>query len=500
MNESSNRLVRKFNPGTFQSDEEVIAQFVVRQRELGIVLDVLRGNIDSASCQHVLVVGPRGWGKTMLLARVAAELNADDKLSECLLPVRFMEESHEIFNLTDFWLETLFYLVRESASRDPELARELREVHAELVKRWGEETLADRVRATVLDAADRLGKRLVLMIENMQDLCANVEEDFGWQLRETLQSEPQVMLLATATSRFRGLDNVEQPFFELFRIISLAPLDTEECRHLWKVVSGDHVSGREIRPLEILTGGSPRLLVIIAGFAQHRSLHQLMEDLVQLIDDHTEYFRNHLEVFAKSERRVYLGVIDLWQPSSTGEIAMRARMDVRTVSTLLGRLVKRGAVTGKKIGKKRFYTATARLYSLYYKLRRERDEAAVVRHLIHFMSVFYSEAELAEMSVKLMAEAEKFPIIWEGIERAIEEVPDIGSMFPNMVRPNIDRVSRPAMAIDDENVERLLEEVTTVFDKAAKYEELGEFASAIATYDEAITRIGDSDTPELLDS
>ncbi len=401
----SDRPIRKFNPGTFQSDEEVIEQFVVRKHELDIVLEVLRGNIDSPSCQHVLVVAPRGRGKTMLLARVAAELNTDDELSECLLPVRFMEESHEIFNLADFWLDTLFHLARESATHDPALAGELRETHADLTNRWREETLADRVRALVLEAADRLGKKLVLMVENLQTLCGNVDKDFGWKLRGTLQSEPQIMLLATATSRFEGLDDAEQPFFELFRIVALEPLATEECRRLWQVVNRDAVSRREIRPLEILTGGSPRLLVIVAGFAQHRSLRQLMEELVILIDDHTEYFRGHLEVLPKGERRVYLAVIDLWQPSSTGEIAARARMDVRTVSTLLGRLAIRGAVIVEGRGKKRLYAAAERLYSIYYKLRRERDESAVVANLIHFMVVFYGIGELYQMSGKLTSEA-----------------------------------------------------------------------------------------------
>ena len=84
----------------------------------------------------------------------------------------------------------------------------------------------------------------------------------------------------------------------------------------------------DIMPLEILTGGNPRLLVIVAQFAQHRSLHQLIEELVTLIDDHTEYFRSHLEVLASVERRVYLALLDLWdpskEPSSAGEIAARA--------------------------------------------------------------------------------------------------------------------------------------------------------------------------------
>ena len=71
------KSIRKFNPGTLQSDDEIRAQFVVRQHELDIVLEVLRGNIESPSCQHVLIVAPRGRGKTMLLARVAAELHTD---------------------------------------------------------------------------------------------------------------------------------------------------------------------------------------------------------------------------------------------------------------------------------------------------------------------------------------------------------------------------------------------------------------------------------------
>ena len=215
MNEIRNLSIRKFNPGTLQSDEEVIAQFVVRQHELDIVLDVLRGNVDSPSCQHVLVVAPRGRGKTMLLARVAAELRADDELAGLLLPVRFMEESQEIFNLADFWLETLFHLARESVAHDPEFARELRETHAALTGRWREQALEEHARAAVLEAVDRLGKKLVLMIENLQALCENVDDDFGWKLRGVLQSEPKIMLLATATSRFEGLDDATQPFFRV---------------------------------------------------------------------------------------------------------------------------------------------------------------------------------------------------------------------------------------------------------------------------------------------
>lgn len=429
MPDSTKTRIRKFNPGTFQTDEEVIEQFVVRNRELDIVLDVLRGNIDSASCQHTLIVAPRGRGKSMLLARAAAELRTNSEFSNRVFPVRFMEESQEIFNIADFWLETLSHIARECVSENPELAGELRARHSALNDRWGEQSLEDLARAAVMDAADRLGRKLVLMVENLQSLRKDVDKDFGWKLREILQTEPRIMLLSSATSRFSGLDDAEQPFFELFRIIDLKPLKTDECRKLWKIVSGDTVSQREIRPLEILTGGSPRLLVIVGGFAQHKSLHTLMEELVSLVDEHTEYFRGHLEVLGKMERRVYIAVLDLWRLSTPSEIAARARIDLRIVSTMLKRLADKGAVAIEGTGRKRTYAPAEPLYSIYYKLRRGRDEAAIVEGLIQFMSVFYSESENAELFPLLIAEGKMSPIIWQGLYRASAVIPEISKLL-----------------------------------------------------------------------
>ena len=484
MTETPHRPIRKFSPGTYQSDEEVTEQFVVRDHELGVLLDVLRGNIQSPSCQHTLIVAPRGRGKTMLLARAAAEIRTSPEFSRHLLPVSFMEESQEVFTLTDFWLETLFHLARECAAHDPGLADELRARHAALSERWREKNLEDNVRAAVLDAADRLDRRLVLMVENLQALCKDVDEDFGWKFRGVLQTEPQIILLASATSRFAGLDDVEQPFFEMFRIIDLKPLTTEQCRNLWKVVSGDKVTGREIRPLEILTGGSPRLLVIVAGFGQHKSLRRLMEELVMLIDEHTEYFRGHLEVLGKTERRVYIAVLDLWQRSTAGEIAARARMDVRIVSTMLGRLFERGALVVEGSGRKRKYAAAEPLYCIYYKLRRGRGEATVVENLIRFMSVFYSEAERAEIFPSVISEGIESSALRHGLDKAAAALPEFAKFVGSVRKPAIP-VARPgetepsgrtlqilvgsadATVPDYDLIERLLKEISQAADEGA---------------------------------
>ena len=469
------RPIRKFNPGTFQSDEEVVEQFVVRKHECDTILEVLRDNIESPSCQHTLITAPRGRGKTMLLARIAAEIRTKNEFSEHLMPVRFMEENQEISNIADFWLESLFHLAQESAAQDPALAVQLRSTYEDLNRHWREKTLEESARAAVLSAADQLDKKLVLMVENLQSL-ENLDKDFGWKLRAILQSEPQVILLASATNRFKGLDDASQPFFEFFRIIDLEPLTTEECGDLWQVISGDSVRGREIRPLQILTGGNPRLLVIIAGFAQHRSVRQLMEELVTLVDEHTEYFRGHLDILAKTERRVYVAVLDLWQPSKPGEIADRARMDVRTVSTMLGRLINRGAVIMEGSGKKRLYSAVERLYSIYYKLRRERDEAAVVQNLIRFIVTFYSEKEQTEIFHSLIREVTESVAIHEGLRRAAIELPQIKSLYSNHLE---------------------LQVAFTLIVKGRERKELNDFGGAISAYDEVVERFGVSDDPNI---
>ena len=472
MSDHPTPTIRKFNPGLLQSDDEIREQFVVRHHELGLLLDDLRGNIESPSCQHMLVVGPRGRGKTMLLAQVAAELRSNEDFAGSLLPVRFMEESQEIFSLTDFWLETMFHLANEVDEHDPGLARELRDTRDALAPRWREQITEGHARTTVLDAADRLGKQLVLIVENLQSLFRDVHDDFGWQLREALQTEPQIILLASATSRFRELDDVSEPFFEMFRFVGLEPLDTDECGRLWEVVSGKRASRSEVRPIQILTGGNPRLLVMAAEFARHRSIRRLMSELVTMIDEHTEYFRGHLEVLPRTERRVYVAVSDLWQPSSASEVAARARVDIRVASTMLGRLVERGAVIRQGRGRKRLYSAAEPLYSMYYKLRRERDEAAVVENLIRFMVACYGVGDLWKFSVWLTGVAAESAALRRGIRRALLSRPPIGDCLVDRKWDAIQRVSEHARTRAEAQAIEALEEAVRAAADAEEFESI----------------------------
>ena len=158
-----------------------------------------------------------------------------------------------------------------------------------------------------------------------------------------------------------------------------------------------------------------------------------MEELVTLIDEHTVYFRGHLETLAKTERRVYIAVINLWQPSKPSEIAERACMDFQTVSTMLGRLLDRGTGTVSGSGQKRLYSAAQRLYSIYFKLKHERDEADIVKNLIPFMMVFYSKEEQQEIFHRSRQDVAVSTKIRDAIDEAVTGFPEFDRLYSNKV-------------------------------------------------------------------
>ncbi len=397
---------RKYNPG-FLTDDELVATFCVRTQEFASMIEAVRDTPEGANT-HQIVIGPRGSGKTSLLLRVAAEIRRDAELSARFFPVVFAEESYEVSTAGEFWLECLSRLADQAPPEDngPDLHR----THEELRQIEDDRTLGDRCLGVLQDFADRHGKRLVLIVENLNMMFDDfADDDAGWRLRQTLQTDPRFLLLASATSRFDEIDNPKQALYDLFRVLTLRPLDTDGCATLWRTVSGQDRAARTIQALRILTGGSPRLLTIVAKFGGEMSFRELMADLLDLVDDHTEYFKSHLETLAAQERRVYLALADLWKPATTREIAERARLDTSKCSAHLARLTDRGAVevTGGSARRKLYYLSE-RLYNIYYLMRRARGPAPMIEALIRFMEGYYSVDELKEFGTRLVGEATEY--------------------------------------------------------------------------------------------
>ena len=516
--------VRKYNPG-FLTDDELVASFCVRTHEFESLVEMLRECKD-ASNQHQIVIGPRGSGKTSLLLRVAAEVRRDADLEASFFPIVFAEESYEVSTAGEFWLECLARLANQAPERE-----DAPDLHATLVALRAiqdDQMLGEHCLAALLDFADREGKRLVLMVENLNMMFRDMmDRQAGWRLRKVLQTEPRVILLASATSRFDEIDQPDHALYDLFRLLTLRPLTTEECAVLWETVSGQSRPTKTIRPLEVLTGGSPRLLTIVARFGAGLSFRELMDNLLDLVDDHTEYFKSHLESLPAQERRVYLALADLWKPAFTNEIAERARIATSKCSAQLKRLIERGAVldAGGSARRKQYYLSE-RMYNIYYLLRRGTDR--LVEVLIGFMAAYYSPDELQDIGTRTALEAEDVvpemrPLyqfvsaklvamsalagdavtpIEEGQSATVRALFGTGVALLNRNRDEEALAAFSQLANrsgEAKTLDHLDLVACALFNKGVVLGKLNRLEEGLAAYDEVLRQFGETETPAILE-
>ena len=468
--------IKKYNPG-FLTDDELISSFCVRTAEFESIIETL-GDTGASSNAHTVVIGPRGSGKTHLLLRVAAEVRREAALAG-LFPIVFAEESYEVATTGEFWLECLGLLAQQAPAAERADLRlsyhDLRSMPLE-----DDRALAERCLGSLLDFADRQGKRLLLVVENLNMLFAEMADPYmGWRLRKTFQTEPRIFLLGSATSRFAEIDHPEHALYDLFRVVTLRPLDTGECEALWSRVSGQPAGTQPVRPLQILTGGNPRLIAVIAGFETAYSFRELMDNLLDLVDEHTEYFKSHLDALPRQERRVYLALARLWKPATAREVAQLARVDVHKCSAQLNRLVDRGAVAIEGgTARRRQYYLTERMYNIYYLLRRPSGESQVVEALIRFMASYYPPADLVSIGVGMVRDSDGAkPWLKELQHAAFKMLVDL---------PEFDTLD-VAVPIAD----ALLAEARTLAGE-------GNIQLALDRYDEVIRNFGGRDAPEMV--
>ena len=388
----------KFNPG-FLTDEEAVATFVVRRHHLDTVLSVFESS-PGGSTARVLVLAPRGAGKTTLCRRVLAESRGEGRLSQDWHAIFLGEESYVVTTPGEFFLECLFHLRDQTPGAVPE-AR-----YQAAVAASGEDELIEATLSALRDFVVTRRQRLLIIVENFHIILHDQIGPDAARLLNLLSDATLFGVLATSVAQGRIDDEDPDVIPADYVRVHLEPLTLEECHTLWEAITGQSVRRERIRPLEILTGGSPRLLHILAEFMRTPSLRDLMANLNQLIDQNTEYFKSQLDALPAMERKVFAALLDAWDPQSAKQVAEQARVNTNTASTMLGRLSDRGAVIrGPAEGRATIYYAAERLFNIYYLMRRRSHPSNRVRALVSFMTGYYDQDELVKTTALLVREA-----------------------------------------------------------------------------------------------
>lgn len=389
----------KFNP-SFQSDEEAIENFVVRQEELDRI--VREFDPHAGGSARVLVAAPRGAGKTTLCRRFLAEVHRSGDLRAHWEPIYLGEENYSVTTPGEFFLECLARL------RDQVATAEMERSYAAAAAVRTEENLLQETLEHLRDYVQSAAKKLLIVVENfhtiLEDQMIGSKAGSAKALLKNLANDELFGVLATSVVQPSNDDTVAIP--KNYIKIELKPLSLPQCKVLWKALTGADVAESKLRPLEILTGGSPRMIHILAAFMKMPSLADLMNNLNRLIDENTEYFKSQLDGLAAMERKVFATLLDLWDPCTAKQVAEAARVTTNAASSMLNRLADRGHVMKTPgDGRAIIYYAAERLFNIYYLMRRRSHPSDRVRALVAFMVAYYDSEELADTTAMLAHEA-----------------------------------------------------------------------------------------------
>jgi tetratricopeptide (TPR) repeat protein/DNA-binding transcriptional regulator YhcF (GntR family) len=385
-----------FNPG-FMSDAESIATFLVRLSELQRILAAFEGQGFEQS-ERFILLGPRGAGKTTMCRRVLAEVRTSLFLRERWEPIFLSEESYTVTTPGELLLECLFQLAQQPHGQAAQDCYEEARAIADEIKLHAHCLAFFRRQVTAT------AKRFMIIVENLHMIMRDQLSGDPEELVAIISDQSLFGVLATAVEQTSDEDAETLPYG--FTVIALRPLTLEECQTLWKGLTGLEADKTRIRPLQILTGGSPRLIHILAEFMQTPSLSDLMGNLNRLIDQNTEYFKNQLDLLPSGERKVFVTLLEAWDPSSAKQVAEGARVLINLASAALNRLSERGMVEKSRgSGRAILYHASERLFNIYYLMRRRTHPSDRVRALVTFMTQYYDQKELVDTTTKLAFEA-----------------------------------------------------------------------------------------------
>ena len=213
---------RIYNPGN-QTREKLIENFVVRREVFQDIFDDLASSEMKYPEQHYIIQGVCGQGKTTLLLRIAYEILNNKKLHKRLIPVIFNEEQYNISRLFKLWESIAEYLDEEN---------EISGLYEEMQKNDDDDDYENRCFALLEQALIKRKKKLILFIDNIDDLLQKFSPREHKRLREIFSESGEIRIVGTSSVSLEFHYDYGHPFYHFFKIPQLRGLSTNETKTL----------------------------------------------------------------------------------------------------------------------------------------------------------------------------------------------------------------------------------------------------------------------------
>ncbi|MBM4050173.1 MAG: hypothetical protein FJ279_34185, partial [Planctomycetes bacterium] len=380
--------------------EELRATFAAREHTLDYLVNSLRAQTASKTLTSYLITGPRGAGKTTIVRMFCLRIESDPELSAAWLPIRFPEELRGVSSLRDLLAATLERLAQDGLAAAQDWARR---VQAEMDEDQSQELAITALR----QIASQQGKRLILFVENLDQVfdraLARTSEA---TLRRLLMVSPFMMLVGTATHVFEALGRYGKAFFNYFCPVPLGRLDDRQVHDL--LSRRAHFDGNvqfaeqyqrhvgKIQALTRLTGGNPRLIMMLYEVLSHGDFTSVVSALDQLVDELTPLLKDILDhQFSTQQSKILDGLMRAGGTATPSDLARACRIPLNNVTPQLQRLKDMQVleVLGGGKGRAAYYTVPDQLFCTWYQMRYLRPHRRRIELFVQMLTIWFDEGQ-----------------------------------------------------------------------------------------------------------
>ena len=391
-------------PRPYTPSQENPADLYRRTVGRGTILETLVQRLRSAattrSCPHTLLVGPRGSGKTHLLSVVRHLIGRDAEIRDHLAFAVISEDAVGITRYRDLVWEI-------GAALGLTLPRSMEVVALE---------------SAVLESLE--GRTLVLVVENLDRVFKSLGTPGQQDLRSWVETSGRIMLLAATPALFAGVKDRRQPWFAGMIMTPVDGLTSDQGRelliHLAKERGDDELAaflesdrGRgRVEAVARLTGGSPRIWMVLAECITIENLDALVPAVEQLVEGLVPYYQQLLWDLSDNHQAVVRQLAEGDDAAMTAaEISAATGLSQQTVSKALNLLQEGRWVRSQKVEddrRKTWYSLREPMLRHHFQWRATSGEP--LRLIVELLKAWHDPAMLRRhlASVEPLSPAETY--------------------------------------------------------------------------------------------
>ena len=347
------------------------------------------------SPHHTLLVGPRGAGKTHLISLVYhRSKNLADTSKDKQLRIAWLPE--------DPW--TLVSYGRLLTA---------------ILERVAPDLSAQKIDESELDASIRHTSRkdgpILVLAENFDQILDALGDTGQQKLRNLLQTESGILIIASTTRLDRSLSSHAAPFFGFFDTIRLDPFSPEEACEMLTTLAreannselakrlSENESLARIHTIAHLAGGQPRLWALLGSALTVEDLRDLTTLLLNRFDDLTPYYQEQLARLSPMQRLIVAELATADRPLPVKDLAERIGYDQRSTAKAVSDLTERGWLkptstifTALLDRRRTYYDLAEPLARLAFQIKDSRGEPLPL--IVDFLTNWFDVEQLQSFS------------------------------------------------------------------------------------------------------